>query len=359
LTGVFAALVAARSHPGARAFAALSALGLVCGVTRPEGNLVFGVGMIALIVRLSRAQRRLALRALLLGYVLPGAAYFAWRYATYRLLFPLPVYAKAVKTEAFFAGLPEALSFARDLVWRNPLWAGCAVLGVVALRARSGAALCGAASLLLASLKPAPLMAYEHRYLYPLVPFLCCLAAVGLVAGCRSALRRVWHRADVALPAACAAVALCAFTASMQVEHLRGAVIEFRDYGEGLRRAHVSLGRALAAKRLGPHPPGVALLDAGAIAYYSQWQVIDTFGLNDRHVALNGRGDAAYVLGRQPEALVVVSSRADAYAPVFEYEAELHGAARAAGYVFWRSYPFARDYHLRVLVRRGTQGFVL
>jgi hypothetical protein len=357
LTLVFAALVAAKSKPTQRAFAALSAVGLLSGLTRPEGNLVFGVGTAVLLAGLNPEKRRQAVRALLLGYALPGAAYFAWRYFTYGLLFPLPVYAKAVKTDAFFAGLPEALAFGRDLVVRNPLWAACAVLGALALRGQGVPALCGAASLLLASLKPAPLMAYEHRYLYPLVPFLCCLAAFGLVAGSRAALRRVSARASVALPAASAAVVLCAVTAYVQVEHLRAAAIEFRDYGAGLRRAHVSLGRALAARRFGERTPSVALLDAGAIAYYSEWSVIDTFGLNDRHIALHGRGDAAYVLGRRPDALVVVSSRRDAYVPVFDYEAELHRAARRVGYVFWRSYPFARDYHLRVLVRPETPGF--
>jgi hypothetical protein len=116
----------------------------------------------------------------------------------------------------------------------------------------------------------------------------------------------------------------------------------------------VQLGRDLAQRRTEAPLPRVALLDAGAIAYYSGWTVLDTFGLNDRHTALHGRGDTRYVLGRRPDALVVVSNRSDGYTPVFDYERELYRAARAAGYVFWRSYPFANDYHLHVLARADT-----
>jgi len=360
LTGVFLALLAAESVPGARTFGLLALLGLACGMTRPEGNLVWGAGTLVLLARLREERRRTALRVLLAGYVAPGAIYFAWRYSTYGLLFPLPVYAKAVNTDAMLAGVPEAVSYAHDLFWRNPAFAACIVFGAIALRGKSLSLSCGAGSLLLASLKPAPLMAYEHRYLYPLIPLFCVLAVLGLVSISQALARFAFGRAaSGATGVALGSVLLAGFTAHAHVDHLRGALAEFRDYGAGLHRAHVSLGRALAQKRAAIAVPRVALLDAGAVAYYSEWSVIDTFGLNDRHIALHGRGDPAYVLGRNPHALIVVSSRSDAYVAVFDYEAELHRSARAAGYDFWRSYAFAPDYHLRVLVRRGTPGFAL
>jgi len=171
------------------------------------------------------------------------------------------------------------------------------------------APLFGALSLFVASLKPAPLMAYEHRYLYPLLPFFCVTAAAGLpILSTRLGSRLSRIRITSSLLTACGAIATVAFIAQAHRRHLQGSLEEFRSYGEGLRRAHVALGHELRRIKGRLDSPRIALLDAGAVAYYSRWNVIDTFGLNDAHIALHGRGDAAYVLSKEPHLIVVVSA---------------------------------------------------
>jgi arabinofuranosyltransferase len=353
LTASFAAMIYLKDHPSRRAACLLAALGLLAGITRPEGNLIFLAGVGILLLRAQPDKRRELGRAVLFGYLLPGGAYFCWRFLTYGFLFPLPLYAKAVHTPTFFAGVPEALGFLHDLVIRNPPFALCMLAGVFFLRGRVAAPLCGAVALFVASLKPAPLMAYEHRYLYPLLPLFCVTAAAGLPmlsARLGSNLSRLRITSSLL---ACGAIATVALTAHAHRRHLQGSLEEFRSYGEGLRRAHIALGHELRRIK-GLDNPRIALLDAGAVAYYSRWNVIDTFGLNDAHIALHGRGDAAYVVSKLPHLIVVVSSQKDQYVPVFGYEVTLASESSSLGYQHAFTYSFAPDYHLRVLVHPGT-----
>jgi hypothetical protein len=355
LTALFAAMIYLKDHPSRRAACMLAGLGLLAGITRPEGNLIFLAGAGVLLLRAQPETRRELGRAVLFVYLLPGGAYFCWRFLTYGFLFPLPLYAKTVDTPTFFAGFPEALRFLHDLVIRNPPFAVCMLAGVVFLRGRLAAPLCGALGLFVASLKPAPLMAYEHRYLYPLLPLFCVTGAAGLpILSTRlgSMLSRI--RNTSSLLTACGAIATVAFTAHAHRRHLQGSLEEFRSYGEGLRRAHVALGNELRRIKGRFDAPRIALLDAGAVAYYSRWNVIDTFGLNDPHIALHGRGDAAYVLSKEPHLIVVVSSQKDHYVPVFEYEVTLVSGSSSLGYQHAFTYSFAPDYHLRVLVHPDT-----
>jgi hypothetical protein len=194
-------------------------------------------------------------------------------------------------------------------------------------------------------------MAYEHRYLYPLLPLLYVAGAAGLpLLSTRLGSMLSSNRITSSLLTACGAITMLAFTAHAQRRHRQGSLAEFRSYGEGLRRAHVALGQELRriTGRFGS--PRIALLDVGAVAYYSRWNVIDTFGLNDVHIALHGRGDAAYVLSKEPHLIVVVSSQKDHYVPVFPYEVALDSASSSLGYRHAFTYSFAPDYHLRVLV---------
>lgn len=353
LTTLLVLFAAALGAPTFRAFLVVASVGFLTGITRPEGNLVFVVAFPVLLLRLDSRSRPRALAACALGYAAPATLYFGWRLHTYGLLFPLPVYAKAVSTKLFLAGSSESWGFVCDLLSRNLLFAILLIAGGRKLSRRVLPAASGAAALYLASLKPAPLMAFEHRYLYPLVPWLCVLAGVGAVAlASRLTSRRTRFGADPA-PAIAGLVAM-AVGAYAQEEHRHESVNRFTSYGAGLRRAHIVLGKQLRERCSRFAAPWIALLDAGAIAYYSGCNVIDTFGLNDRHIALHGRGDARYVLSRAPDVLVVISARADRYVPVFEYESSLFEQSLSLGYTQGQSFEFAPDYHLRLLLRSSA-----
>ena len=95
----------------------------------------------------------------------------------------------------------------------------------------------------------------------------------------------------------------------------------------------------------------IALLDVGAVAYYSEWFTIDTYGLNDVHVALSRRTDVPYVFEQDPTVIVVVSELGDRYVQVFDWETPIYEQALTRGYALSRSYEFLPNYHLLVLTR--------
>jgi len=48
----------------------------------------------------------------------------------------------------------------------------------------------------------------------------------------------------------------------------------------------------------------IAVVDAGALAYYSERRTIDIIGLNDVHIAHSpAKSDAAYVLAQRPKVI--------------------------------------------------------
>jgi hypothetical protein len=115
----------------------------------------------------------------------------------------------------------------------------------------------------------------------------------------------------------------------------QGSVKEKRDYGAGGERAHQPIGKWLASLRTRVERPVVATLDAGAIAYFSGWTVIDTWDLNDPQIAFAAAGagrDAAAILARDPAVVVVISGKREEFVPLFAYEGPLYRGAREAGF---------------------------
>jgi hypothetical protein len=206
------------------------------------------------------------------------------------------------------------------------------------------AALGGILAIWLFLFLPAHEMGYDFRYFEPLVPLLAATIAGGLVAA-----RERIGRAALFAPAVFAIVTVFSIE-----PWLEASIAEKRDYGRGIERAHAALGRALHALRPRVSRPVLATLDCGAIAYYSRWTVIDTWGLNEPRIATTGRRDPEYVLAARPEVVVVVSARRDAFVPHFEHERALWDRARARGYEHVASYEFLPDYHLFVLTAPGS-----
>jgi arabinofuranosyltransferase len=340
------------THLPARLARALALSALLAILTRPEAALACTVCLALCLLRLSSEARRSLVRALVYCALLPGALYFGWRLWRYQLLLPLSFYVKSTGQEPL-AGLPDVVEFFTAFVRDQPLWGALMLLGATQRRAL-WPALAGAASLVIFFLFPAHIMAFEGRYLMPLFPFLSALAGAGaaralewLAARARA---RGWEQRWLALLGpALLALALWSFPVGLEQR-----VQPWLDYGEGLRAAHMELGQAL--KQIGGSEHSIALLDVGAVGYLADWFTIDTFGLNDPHVALTRRSDIDYVMDQRPELLVVVSSRQDRYEPLFEWELPLFRAAEQRGYAFVCSYRFDPTYYLWVLAREHSPG---
>ncbi|HUT35529.1 MAG TPA: hypothetical protein VNE39_18720 [Planctomycetota bacterium] len=325
------ALAATRGSPRLLACCALAA-----GLTRPELNLAVVAVLLARLALLERGQRRGLLIAIALFYVLPGAAYFAWRWAYYGAFLPLPFYVKAASLEP--RGLAPALAFALEMA------AGFGLLLAVAAAnlSRKCLPLLAAIGVMgLYLLLPEPVMAYGHRLFHPLVPLFAVLTARGSVLIFSAARERLGERKAAALYVGLAAVALAA--AFSRYDAVR---LDFAQYAHGMRNAHVRLGTLLA-----PHATEagavLAIADAGAVPYYSRWETVDTFGLNDPHIARTGDHSAAYVFSREPTVVVLLSFRRDVFQARLVWEQGLYreclrrGLGRAAvlefsiGYYLW------------------------
>ncbi|AKF07860.1 hypothetical protein [Sandaracinus amylolyticus] len=330
--------------------ATAAALGLAASLARPELNLFVALASLLALTRLDGPGRaRFALSVLAL-HVIPGAIYFAWRVRYYGLWLPLPFYVKAALPGTTFAGVDEALGFARALLVER-IDVGIAVaVGVVGARRSLAPLALAALAVWLFFFVPAHEMGFDHRYPFPIVPVLAACAGVGVarIAGwLRAPSGRAWSPAAMA-----SIVAVSAFASS--APHLAGSLAEKRDYGAGIERAHARIGRALHELGGAIDRPVIAALDVGAIAYFSQWTVIDTWGLNEPRVARTGRRDAEPVLAESPSVVIVVSSRADRFAPHFEHEQALWDGAHARGMAQVARFEFLPDYQLLALATPGS-----
>jgi hypothetical protein len=337
--------------PSARRSRTLALLSLACTLTRPEAGFACGAALLLALALTVRSERRALVRAVALYCALPGALYFVARYLYFGLLFPLPFYVKATGQERF-AGLEEVQLFFLPFIWPRP-YLLLALYGALRHRALYPALL-GLGAFAAFFVFPAHIMGFEGRYLVPIVPSLAALMASGLAKLSAPLFARLAGRAPrfAPLPELAIALAVWVLIAPFRFPaHEAEARTRWLAYGDGLRRAHMALAEALRSNQFGSDRRAIALLDVGAVAYYSEWFTIDTYGLNDRRVALSRRRDIAYIFAQRPALVVVVSLEPKRYAVVFDWEQPIYDAARARGYHQVASYEFLPDYHLLVLAR--------
>lgn len=316
--------------------------GLALGLTRPEANLVVGVGIVVVIA--SVARRRELLLAAGLGHVLPGALYFIVRAAWYGHLLPLPFYVKALGAEASgLAGWEQSFEFLRLFTWERPWLCVPLVAALLKVPTARRVALPVLAWWLF-FLFPQHQMGFDLRYLYPLMPVMFALAGAGLVVLGRALPTRLQVAAPVVV------VLLGVWLTFFKWIH--ASLDEKHAYGRGVEVAHAPIGRWLAELRPRVARPVVAALDVGAIAFHSRWTVVDTWGLNDPQIALSaakGRSSED-ILARDPSVIIVVSTGRERFEPVFDYEGPLYAQALERGFRLHRTWEFLPDYHLWVLV---------
>jgi arabinofuranosyltransferase len=258
---------------------------------RPEGLVAVAAVPLLLAVRRSPSLSfRFALPALLIA-----APWFLWAHHYYGDWLPNSFYAKAGALTA-----PQ-LRHGLHYVFA-PTMSGATVFALVialatSVRQRSspGCWLCLAA---LAWLAYAVLIGGDFMPGLRLVVPVLGIAAVGLLAVCRSISRRAL---------ATAFVLLCLLSlARWRDPHTWTRIADWHRFAPP---------RAEFGRWLHEHvPPGSLLVvsAAGTIPYYSELPTIDALGINDRHIARHGRrdptllaghqmGDGDYILSREPD----------------------------------------------------------
>jgi hypothetical protein len=313
----------------------LPLLTLLAGLMRPEG-VAFGVVTIAyVLLRQPAAQRRRLLAWTALVLVVPGTAYFAWRLSYYGWPLPNTLYVK-------LGGLSAGRHW---LVGVLPLLLGALALWLARWRVLRSPDTWLVVALLVVSVVPyslsQPLMDYAHRFQFHFYPVLCLM--LGLSAG---ALRRRWpSRASLVAAGAVAGAAVFGLFA-MSADLLL--------YGRDLDRAHVRIGQSLAAAQVPSRDRTLALWDAGAIPFYSQWDSLDFVGLSNEEVA-HGADPASVVTRSRPTALILYST--DGRRPA-RYQWTMRVGAWLGAYRPVTAVPFRGGYWELVYLRRDLPAAV-
>lgn len=243
-------------------------------------------------------------------YLALFGAYFAWRWSYFGAPFPNTYYAKAQGgLHGIIDGAQYTLDFLRDA--GGPLFAGLALAPLVlgGWRPAHGLALAALAAYGGFVLVSGGDWMFHYRLYAHVLPLLAALVAAGIdriLAQPRpGTARAVVLYAGVAL-------ALLATHMSLGNTELRTArmVLPALERHNYLSQNYEELGRWFHDNT--PPEATIAISDVGAVGYYSERRILDMFGLIDPHIArLRGRmhykADPKYVLGRDPDYIVLVS----------------------------------------------------
>ncbi|HMD83420.1 MAG TPA: hypothetical protein VKO18_01825 [Terriglobia bacterium] len=318
-------------------------LGLLVGLTRPEGNLAVIVGLCATMWMLEKEDKKGLMKATGLVYVAPGALYFSWRLFYYRILFPLPFYVKVASQ--LFSGVRFQVLF---LGYISIGIGALVLLGLVRARRELIPAMLSVASLWIFFLFPYHLMNYEWRFNFPTIPLVFVIAALGIANASD------WVRFQAAtgvrepVTGALLLLAIC-LTPLTFLFRTREIATQQTRYGKEVESALVSLGKRLCSNRPADHTPVIAMSDIGAVAYYSGWRVVDLLAINEPHLALTGRVDPQYVLSQNPDVIVLTSRKTGEFEPCWFFDEPLYLASLARGMRKMKTLPFQPDYNLWIL----------
>jgi hypothetical protein len=228
--------------------------GLILCLIRPDGVVFAGPLLLVYLFRGADLRGRAA--KLSLGFVLPGVAYFLWRWHYFGLLLPLPFYVKSDTPR-----LLGVLVLRSAIGLAPPLAAACIALGLALRRAmleRRNLVL------FLSLIVPSSLFYLMLRldqnfanrfFLYPLLVMAVLLAAN-------------FERARARLPL----LGLATWVLVLGYFWINWAVIYTLEYAQP---QVVAVSRALRTM------PGTMLVtESGAIPFYSEWTAYDAWGLN-------------------------------------------------------------------------------
>lgn len=290
---------------------------VVASLTRPEGPALFGLSLLFLLLRWRRGGvERSGVIRFALGYLLPMAAFLAWRIHTFGEWLPNTYYAKVGPPGQLIPeGADYVYGFLKTYAVAIP-W--LIVLLPLAWRRRRPREL----YLFTLTVTYLGIVIYEggdwmplHRTISPILPILYVLLVQGL-----DHMRQGWQwlERDSGLQVnARAARWLAILWAGAAVLSLLypswGVIREARIRPALYEQSHVAMGRWLA-QQCGPEDR-IALSDIGQIGYYSDRWVIDLAGLTDRTIAhspgpLHKKAyNPLYVLDQKPRYVVLVCSQ--------------------------------------------------
>jgi len=348
LIGLMVYMVTVGLLDGSRLLVWSPLVGLAIGLTRPEGNAIALLLLACGWFFSALPLRKRLIRTTLLMYVLPGASYFLWRYGYYDLLFPLPFYMKVLHGTGVFGGASEVWTY---LLYLLPSISVLLIAAVLRLRKTYFAVLAPAVFLLIFYLFPVHAMGFNWRFIYPATPFISILVAIGGIT-IFNLLRGQIQSTKPWEPLLMVGLFL------ISLGNLSGLEETIRNqnfYGAGISN-YKNFGTILSEYN-NRHEMTIAIGDAGTVPYYSDWQVIDLFGLNSKEVAFGIVPLYELVFEKQPADLILLSVGANPNRISDEHAGaqNLYNEALLHGMVHLGTFPFGRVNYIWVVAYPETE----
>jgi arabinofuranosyltransferase len=309
-------------------------VGLLIGMTRPEGNAI-ALLLLAFGWFFSVPSLRKRLLWFSLGlYVLPGALYFLWRYQYYDLLFPMPFYMKVLHG----SGLAGAGEVGTYLLYLLPSISVLLLVAILRMRKEYLAVLTPVVFLLIFYLFPVHAMGFNWRFIYPATPFISILVAIGGIT-IFDLLRDKIQSTRPWEPILLAGLFLISLG---NLNGLDDMIKNQNFYAAGISN-YKTFGTLLSAYN-NQHEMTLAIGDAGTVPYYSDWQVIDLFGLNSKEVAFGSVPIDELVFEQQPADLILLSAGPNPNRISDEHTGaqNLYNEALSHGMIHLGTFPFGR-----------------
>jgi hypothetical protein len=265
-----------------------SILLLMIALTRPEGVIFFPIWLFFRFIRGNNLRRETAPETVFL--LAAFALFLLWRWKTYGYLLPNTAY---LKLEPTLERTIEAANWLLQFLVLRPIFALMFVSGIVFSFIRkqdnkytlmfSLAIMVGVSAFVLFA---GPDWMPHHRFIAPVAPLMALFIAVAIDAPKGMKLR---------MSMTVLAVIAIGFEVLMANTAYRPLSEDFGNFTMGLVRAGKWVNRNTSETET------IAVVDAGAIAYYADRTTIDILGLNDTHIAHSDtNSDSDYVLGHRP-----------------------------------------------------------
>ncbi|MEE9443814.1 MAG: hypothetical protein V3V99_14215 [candidate division Zixibacteria bacterium] len=337
-------IITSAKKPTAWQIAAAPALVLLAGMTRPEGLLPGLIALLVIYYGTRRVHRKQLLRLSFFLLFLPGLIYFIWRVTYFGWLLPNTFYVKfgqpfngiewLAKSFGSLAGIIiiAILSYATGRHTEQkkiitPLY--YFVFLIMAILAYSASNL---------------MMNYMNRFLFHILPVVFLILALEL-----HTIFSNDSNNKSSVPVSCgyifAIVIICTFPL---LHRDKTETAHMALYESHLNNAHIKLANELKQVHLPQELKTLAVGDAGAIPYYSEWVSYDFVGLNDEYVAHNPSDKSDFIMGKKPTLLILYSENGT-YIDSYQFGFEPHPRLSPydeIGYIKW--FP---DYYLGVYLR--------
>ena len=303
LTWTFALLLIKKENPPFWLSLAFALTGLLTGLVRPEGVLLAGLMLLAIIVMKGwRASSKIIITFAAV-FLFLGGAYFLWRWNYFGYPLPNPFYKKGggiLHMDSFYESVGNMFRLAA------PFW----LAFVLSFRSskttkQALAFLIPIVGFACAFILISNEMNFGGRFQYALVPVIL-LSWYPLVDGLGREIGFSWpHPAEVRARAAWIAVAV---VASFLLVYYSSFQRCYLMTGQRLCEQPVSGdGRYGVAGILADYQGKgyvIATSEAGLLPFYSGWTAIDTWGLNDSWIAHHGDITPEYLDQYKPNVIV-------------------------------------------------------